>query len=83
MRRVVLGMIKTYQVTISPDHGVLKTMHPYGYCRYYPTCSDYAHQAVEKYGVGRGGVLAIKRLGRCHPWSAGGIDLLPDLEKKG
>ena len=47
-------------------------------CRYYPTCSHYAADAVERYGVMRGSVLAVWRLLRCNPWSAGGIDHVED-----
>jgi uncharacterized protein len=43
-------------------------------CKFYPSCSAYAVEAVSKYGVLRGGWLAIRRLGRCHPWSVGGVD---------
>lgn len=46
-------------------------------CRYAPTCSEYMREAVEKHGVARGVWLGIKRLGRCHPFHAGGVDLVP------
>lgn len=46
-------------------------------CRYYPTCSRYAAEAIDRYGAFRGGVLAILRLLRCRPWSRGGIDDVP------
>ena len=46
-------------------------------CRYSPTCSEYMREAVEKYGVARGGWMGIKRLGRCHPFHPGGVDLVP------
>lgn len=46
-------------------------------CKYYPTCSNYAIEAVERYGACRGGVLAVMRLLRCRPWSRGGIDDVP------
>lgn len=45
-------------------------------CRFYPTCSDYAYEAIEKYGVAKGGFLAIWRFIRCNPWNKGGIDKL-------
>lgn len=46
-------------------------------CRYSPTCSEYMRAAVEKYGVTRGAWMGIKRLGRCHPFHSGGVDLVP------
>lgn len=46
-------------------------------CKFYPTCSTYALQALRKYGIIKGGYLAVRRLLRCHPWSLGGIDYVP------
>lgn len=46
-------------------------------CRFTPTCSEYARQAIEKYGVLKGGWLAIKRISKCHPWHEGGYDPVP------
>jgi len=48
-----------------------------GCCRFYPTCSCYAHEAVEKHGAARGMWLAVKRLARCHPFAEGGVDPVP------
>ena len=61
--------IRGYQVAISP---VLPPA-----CRYYPTCSNYAIEAIEKYGALRGGWMAARRIGRCHPFSPGGFDPVP------
>ncbi len=46
-------------------------------CRFTPTCSAYAYTAIERYGIARGGLLAVKRLARCHPWNPGGYDPVP------
>jgi uncharacterized protein len=68
-KRFVLGGIRLYQLTLSPYLG--------RQCRFHPTCSHYARQAVEEHGVLRGGWLSLRRLGRCHPFHAGGVDLVP------
>jgi hypothetical protein len=62
-------VIKIYQWIISPILGPK--------CRYTPTCSHYALQAIKKYGPFKGGWLAIKRIGRCHPWGGHGYDPVP------
>ncbi len=72
----VIRIIKIYQKTISLDHGFFKFLHPYGYCRFKPTCSEYAISAIEKYGIIKGGIKAIWRVLRCNPWNKGGWDPL-------
>ena len=52
-------------------------------CRFEPTCSAYAIQAIETHGLVRGGMLALRRIGRCHPWSAGGVDRVPSPARRG
>lgn len=74
MKNFVLKMIKFYQDHFSPDHSPLRVNHPHGYCKYYPTCSQYGYEAVEKYGVWRGGLKAAWRILRCNPLSKGGYD---------
>ncbi len=74
LSRTAIFLLRLYQHTLSPDRGWLRNRHPYGYCRFYPTCSEYAIQAITKRGLIRGAVLAIARLFRCHPWSDGGVD---------
>jgi len=66
---VVIGCIRLYQLTLSP---VLGTN-----CRYHPSCSAYAVQAIQTHGLPRGLFLAFKRIVRCHPWSEGGFDPVP------
>ena len=68
-RRAALWLIRFYQVNLSP-------MHP-PCCRFTPTCSAYAREAVEKYGAARGSVLALRRVLRCNPLHRGGYDPVP------
>ncbi|HBH45749.1 MAG: membrane protein insertion efficiency factor YidD [Candidatus Jacksonbacteria bacterium RIFOXYC2_FULL_44_29] len=74
MTWLILKLIRLYQKTISLDHGPLKFLRPNGQCKFYPSCSNYSCLAIKKYGIARGCYLALKRLGRCHPWSIGGVD---------
>jgi putative membrane protein insertion efficiency factor len=62
--------VKTYRLLFSPwvGHG----------CRFHPTCSAYALEALEKHGGIKGSLLTIRRIGRCHPWGGSGIDNVPD-----
>ena len=69
MNALVLGLIRGYQLTLSPILG--------GGCRYYPSCSQYTYQAVERYGWVRGSWMGVKRIGRCHPFARGGFDPVP------
>jgi hypothetical protein len=73
---LVLKLIRGYQKIFSPDHGLFKNRFPYGFCRFNPTCSDYAYQAIFKYGIIKGGLLTAWRLLRCNPWNKGGNDPL-------
>lgn len=74
-KKSLLSLIKLYQKTISPDHGLFSNNHP-GSCRFYPTCSEYTYQAIEKYGAIRGSAKGIFRIFHCHPFSKGGLDPL-------
>jgi putative membrane protein insertion efficiency factor len=69
MRQVAALLIRIYQLTVSPLLGPR--------CRFYPSCSHYALEALERFGFLRGSWLALKRIGRCHPWNPGGIDPVP------
>jgi putative membrane protein insertion efficiency factor len=69
MRRFLILIVRGYQLWVSP---VLPAA-----CRYYPTCSAYAIEALEKYGPVNGSWLAIRRVARCHPFRAGGYDPVP------
>ena len=76
MKKLIIKTIKIYQKTLSLDHGPLKARFPQGFCRYRPTCSEYACQAIEKHGLFRGGFMGIYRVLRCNPFSKGGYDPL-------
>ncbi|MBK1694686.1 membrane protein insertion efficiency factor YidD [Chromatium weissei] len=69
MRRILIAPIKVYQYLISPLIGP--------HCRFYPSCSQYAVEAIERHGIRYGSYLAVRRLARCHPWHVGGIDPVP------
>jgi putative membrane protein insertion efficiency factor len=73
-RRILLFGIKVYQRTLSPDHGFFKHRFPYGYCPFFPSCSAYAHEVIEKDGAIVGSFRALWRIIRCHPWTKGGVD---------
>ena len=66
---LLIGLVRVYRWVLSP-------LLPAS-CRFYPSCSAYALQALERHGALRGGWLAARRLGRCHPWHPGGIDPVP------
>jgi uncharacterized protein len=76
-KRIAVILIGLYQALLSPDHSWLKFLHPYGYCKYYPTCSQYAKEAIEQFGLISGGFLAIKRVISCHPWARPKVDPIP------
>jgi putative membrane protein insertion efficiency factor len=69
MDRLALGLIRLYQLVISP------LLPPA--CRFIPTCSAYGHEAIQRHGFWRGSWLAARRLARCHPFSPGGYDPVP------
>jgi len=76
-KTLVLRLIRLYQKTISPDHGWFSSLYyPAGYCKFQPSCSEYACQAIEKYGLIKGGIKSVWRVLRCNPLSKGGGDPL-------
>jgi hypothetical protein len=80
LKRYALWWIRLYQKTLSLDHGPFKFLVPFGQCRFRPTCSEYAYEAVEKFGVVKGLILGSKRLLKCHPFNEGGWDPVPPSE---
>lgn len=72
MKRIMLFLIRAYQLVIS-------SVIP-GRCRFYPTCSQYAVEALEKHGVVQGTYLIIGRISHCHPFHSGGYDPVPEKE---
>ena len=70
MRRLALSLIRSYQVVVSPYLS-------WGYCRHEPTCSNYTHEAITKYGVLKGVWLGTRRLARCRPLGSSGYDPVP------
>ena len=74
MKTLLLLLIRAYQLGLSPFLGQR--------CRFYPSCSSYAAEAIAVHGVLNGGLLATRRLCKCHPWHAGGCDPVPALSPK-
>jgi len=71
LAKPLIWVVKFYQLAISPWLG--------GNCRYQPTCSSYAIEALETHGVRRGSWLAVRRMSRCHPWGGSGYDPVPPV----
>ena len=69
MKVLLIAALTAYRYLISPFLGAN--------CRFYPSCSEYAREAIERHGAWHGSLLAVRRLGRCHPWHDGGYDPVP------
>ena len=74
LRQILLWLIRAYQLTLSPWLGPR--------CRFYPSCSCYAHTAIQEYGAMRGAWPPLRRLMRCHPFHEGGYDPVPTPDKR-
>lgn len=73
LRKPALGLIRLYQLVISP---ILPSS-----CRFFPSCSRYTYEAIDRYGLILGLWLGAKRIGRCHPFNPGGYDPVPEIDK--
>ncbi|HJL66345.1 MAG: membrane protein insertion efficiency factor YidD [Arenicellales bacterium] len=74
MRRIILFFLRGYRYVVSPLLG--------NHCRFHPSCSEYAIEAIDRHGALKGSGLAFKRIAGCHPWNAGGFDPVPENEQK-
>ena len=74
MKRLLIGLVRIYQKTVS------RVIPPR--CRFYPSCSDYTIEAIEKHGIVYGLWLSLRRICRCHPWNPGGCDPVPDRKQE-
>ena len=70
---LLLALVRFYMIFLSPFFG--------GACKFYPSCSNYAYEAIVRHGARRGALLALKRLGRCRPFTKGGVDPVPDASE--
>jgi uncharacterized protein len=75
MQWILLGAVRAYQVLLGPIFG--------GQCRFYPSCSHYTYEAIERFGARRGAWLGVRRLLRCHPLAEGGFDPVPEKSPHG
>lgn len=76
MKTILIFFIRVYQRTLSPDHGPLRVRYPHGFCRYYPSCSEYAIVAIQKRGLFLGIWLAAVRVLKCNPFATPTVDTI-------
>lgn len=74
IKKLFLKLIRFYQTAISPRTAPK--------CKYYPTCSQYTYEAIERFGAFKGGLMGLWRILRCNPWSKGGYDPVPEKSRK-
>lgn len=74
MNKLLVWLLRAYQLLLSPMMGQS--------CRFYPTCSNYAIEAIRTHGAARGSLLSARRVCKCHPWHDGGVDLVPPVRDK-
>ena len=82
MKKFCIFLLVGYQKTLSFEHGFLGRITGIRVCRFYPSCSEYTKQAIEKYGSIQGIWMGMKRLSRCHPFCEGGYDPIEDQRKE-
>lgn len=74
MKKLLINLISLYQKTLSFDHGPRKVLYPYGYCRHYPSCSEYSKLAIQKHGSIKGVGISMLRIVKCNPLSKPCVD---------
>ena len=81
LKRTFLFLLRLYQAILSPDHNQIGMKNHFIGCRYFPSCSEYAHEATRQYGLFRGSIVSLKRIIRCHPFANGGYDPVSNIEQ--